>query len=154
MPQDTFDDKSTFGKARACHHQATSHCFSVCWTTWHQYINHSELTHWGWDKMVATSQTTVSNTFLWIKCMNLLKISVKIVPMGPINNSPALVQTMAWHQPGNKPLSELMMVSLLMPICITRPQWFNWKTTVWLSWDIHMNHYSSYLTGMKNMWYG
>ena len=27
----------------------------------------------------------------------------------PINNMPALVQIMAWHQIGNKPLSELMM---------------------------------------------
>ena len=30
---------------------------------------------------------------------------------------------MAWHWPGNKPLSEPMMVSLLMHICFTQPQW-------------------------------
>ena len=30
---------------------------------------------------------------------------------------------MAWRSPGNKPLSEPMMFSLLMHICITRPQW-------------------------------
>ena len=43
-------------------------------------------------------------------CINKLKC----VPNGPVNNIPALVQAMAWHQPGNKPLSEPMMVSLLM----------------------------------------
>ena len=29
--------------------------------------------------------------------------------MGPIDNIPALVQVMAWHQSGDKPLSEPMM---------------------------------------------
>ena len=32
------------------------------------------------------------------------------VPQGPIINIPALVQMMAWHYLGNKPLSESMMV--------------------------------------------
>ena len=30
---------------------------------------------------------------------------------------------MSWSQPGGKPLSELMMVNLLMHICVTQPQW-------------------------------
>ena len=47
----------------------------------------------------------------------------EFVPKGPINNIPALVQIMAWHLPGNKPLSEPMMVSLLMHIFVTQPQW-------------------------------
>ena len=45
------------------------------------------------------------------------------VPKVPHNNIPALVQIMAWRRPGDKPLSEPMMVSLLTHICITRPQW-------------------------------
>ena len=40
-----------------------------------------------------------------------IKISLKSVPKGPINNIPTLVQMMAWHRPGDKPLSELMMIS-------------------------------------------
>ena len=32
---------------------------------------------------------------------------------------------MAWRRPGDKPLSEPMIVSLPMHICITRPQWVN-----------------------------
>ena len=51
------------------------------------------------------------------------RISLKFVPKVRINNIPALVQTMAWRRPGDKPLSEPMMVSLLTHICVTRPQW-------------------------------
>ena len=50
-----------------------------------------------------------------------IKISLKFVPKGPINNNPALVQIMAWRRPGDKPLSEPMMVSLPTHICVTRP---------------------------------
>ena len=50
-----------------------------------------------------------------------IKISLKIVPKSPINTIPAYVQIMAWRRPGDKPLSEPMMVNLLMHICITRP---------------------------------
>ena len=42
----------------------------------------------------------------------------------------AMVQIMAWRRPGGKPLSEAMMVSLLMHICITRPQWVNYEATM------------------------
>ena len=52
-----------------------------------------------------------------------IKISLKFVPKGPINNIPALVQIMAWRRPGDKPLPEPMMVSLPTHICVTRPQW-------------------------------
>ena len=38
-----------------------------------------------------------------------IKISLKFVPKGPINNIQALIQMMAWHWIGNKPLSEPMM---------------------------------------------
>ena len=51
------------------------------------------------------------------------KISLKFVPKGPIDNIPAWVQIMAWHRPGDKPLSEPMMVRLPTHICVTRPQW-------------------------------
>ena len=50
-----------------------------------------------------------------------IKISLKFVPEGPINNNSALVQIMAWRRPGDKPLSEPMVASLLTHICVTRP---------------------------------
>ena len=58
-------------------------------------------------------------------CKNVLislKISLKFVPKVRINNIPALVPTMAWRRPGDKPFSELMMASLLTHLCVTRPQ--------------------------------
>ena len=59
------------------------------------------------------------NENVWIS----IAVSLKFVPRGPINNIPALVQIMAWRCPGDKPLSEPMMVSLPMHICVFRPQW-------------------------------
>ena len=47
------------------------------------------------------------NENVWIS----IKISLKFVPNGPINNIPALVQLMAWRQPRDKPLSEAVMFS-------------------------------------------
>ena len=52
-------------------------------------------------------------------------ISLKFVPKSPIDNIPALFQIMVLRRPGNKPLSEAMMVSLLMDICVARFQWVN-----------------------------
>ena len=80
------------------------------------------LTHWVRDKMTAIFQTTFSNAFSWMK---MYEFRLKFVPKGPINNIPALVQIMAWRRPGDKPLSEPMMVSLLTHICVTRLQWVN-----------------------------
>ena len=45
-----------------------------------------------------------------------IKISLTFVPKDPNNNIPALVQIMAWRRPGDKPLSEPMVVSLLTHI--------------------------------------
>ena len=61
--------------------------------------------------------------FLNENVMILAKISLKFVRKGPINNIPALVQIMAWRRPGDKPLSEPMVVRLPTHICVTRPQW-------------------------------
>ena len=63
--------------------------------------------------------------FLNDNILILIKISLKFVPRGSINNIPALIQIMAWRRPGDKPLSEPMMVYLPTHICVTRPQWVN-----------------------------
>ena len=59
------------------------------------------------------------NENVWIP----IKISLKFIPQGPINNIPALVQIMTWRRPGDEPLSGPMMVRLPTHICVTRPQW-------------------------------
>ena len=62
----------------------------------------------------------------------LLKISNKFVPKVRISNFPVLVQIMARRRPGNKPLSESIMVSLLMHICVIQPEWVNNSHCFWL----------------------
>ena len=58
---------------------------------------------------------------MWIS----INISLKFFSKGPFNNIPALVQIMAWRRPGDKRLSEPMMVILLTHICFTLLQWVN-----------------------------
>ena len=85
------------------------------------------------------------NDDVWISKTILLKF----VPKGPINNIPALVQIMAWRLPGDKPLSEPMMVSSLMHICIAQPQWVN---SLRLS-DTHMHGQTRPSMGQINVIY-
>ena len=85
-------------------------------------VHHISLTHWCWVKM-ANIFLTFSNHFLEWKYVKLINISLKFVPNGLINNMTALLQIMAWCRPGDKALSEPIMVSLMTHICVTRPQW-------------------------------
>ena len=59
------------------------------------------------------------NEKVWVS----LKILLKFVPKGPMNNIPSLFQIMAWRRTGDKSLSETMMVSSPTHKCVTRPQW-------------------------------
>ena len=77
------------------------------------------LTHCGRDKI--TNYQYFPDDFFKCILLNetlfiMLKISLKFVPKVQINNIPALVQIMAWSRPGDKPLFEPMMASLLTHI--------------------------------------
>ena len=68
------------------------------------------LIHLPLDKMAAISQRIFSDAFSWMKSFVFsLKISLKIVPKGSIDNNPALFYVMAWRQINDKPLSELIL---------------------------------------------
>ena len=81
------------------------------------------------------------NENVWIS----IDISLKFFPKDQIKNIPALVQIMAWHQPGNKPLSEPMMVYLTntyASLCLTElttsgtkrsltPIWFHFTDDIY-----------------------
>ena len=56
-----------------------------------------------------------------------INLSLKSVPKGRIDTIPTLVQIMAWQQLGNQPLSEPVMIILLMH---TRPQWLNFWSSI------------------------
>ena len=86
---------------------------------------------------------TFSNAFLKENIWMLIKISLKFVPRVRINNIPALVQIMARRRPGDKPLSEPIMVSALVHICVTRPQ--SVKSQNWVIWNLFGWHKLSWL---------
>ena len=67
------------------------------------------LTPWGRDKVAIIFADDIFiciflNENIWIS----IKMSLKFVPKGPINNISALVQIMDWRQTGGKPISEPM----------------------------------------------
>ena len=60
--------------------------------------------------MAATSQAIFSDAFSWMKSFVFwLKISLKFVPKGIIDNNAALVQVMTWRWTGHKLLPEPML---------------------------------------------
>ena len=78
------------------------------------------LTHWGWDKITVILKTTHWNAFSGMEMFEFwLKFHYSLFLRGPINDILALVQIMDWHRIGNKPLSEPMMVRLLMYTSMT-----------------------------------
>ena len=127
MPQNTIDDKLTLVQVMVWCHQATNNYMSQCWrssmlpfgTIGPQWINTLRPRQDGRHFPDDIFKCIFLNEDVWIS----IKISPKFVPKGPINNIPAMVQIMAWHRPGAKPLSEPMVVKLLTHICVTRPQW-------------------------------
>ena len=94
------------------------------------------------------------NENVWIS----IKISLKFVPKGPINNIPALVQIMAWCHSGDKPLYEPKMVSLPTHICVARHQWvdprFPWNGMIcssskYVTWNLRYHIHIHYWKIMK-----
>ena len=76
-----------------------------------------------WDQHIEAKKNGCHFTDNTFKCIFLnenvgdsIKISLKFVRKSPVDNIPALGQIMAWCRPGNKPLSEPMMVTLPMHI--------------------------------------
>ena len=78
----------------------------IC-VTWPQWVNTLRPKQIGRHFADDIFKHMFLNENVWI----LFKISLNFVPMGPINNIPALVQIMAWRRPGDKSLSEPKTVS-------------------------------------------
>ena len=100
-------------------------CKSRQWLIWYM-----QLTQWLCVNTLRPRQNGRHFADDIFKCIFLnekvyisIKISLKFVPKGPFNNTPVSAQIMDWRRPDDKPLSEPMMVSSLMHICVTRPQW-------------------------------
>ena len=56
-------------------------------------------------------------SFRWVfmneKFCILIRISLKVIPKGPIEDNPALAQIMAWRHTGDKPLSEPKLIQFI-----------------------------------------
>ena len=97
------------------HHQ-TQHWWQN-WLTCHKHIEAE-------TKWPTFRRRHFQAYFIQWKCLNFdEKKSIKFVSKGPIYKNAALFQIMAWCHPGDKPLSEAMLVSSLTHKCVTRPQW-------------------------------
>ena len=107
------------------HRRQTSHYPNECWliivtricVTWPHCVNTLRPRQNGRH----FADDTFKRIFMNENARISINISLKFVPKGLINNIPTLVQIMAWRRPGDKPLSEPMMVNLLTHICVTRP---------------------------------
>ena len=127
MPLDLNDDKSTLVQVMAWCRQATSHYLSQCWprsmspngVTRPQRVITMKPRQNGCHFADDSFKYIFLNENVWIS----IEISLNVIPKGPINTIPALVQIMAWNWPGDKPLSEPTMVRLRTHICIDQPEW-------------------------------
>ena len=88
------------------------------------------------------------NENAWIS----INISLKFVPRGPISHIPALVQMMAWRWPGDKPLSEPMMVILPTHICATRPT-RSWACYEMKPWSIRRRLFQMHFLEWKYLFF-
>ena len=124
-------------------HQATGHYLNQCWQ---RLITPYGITRPQWVNTLRPRQNGRHFADDMFKCIFLnenvwipIEISLKFVPKGSINNNAALFRIMAWRRPGDKPLSEPMMVSSLTHICVTRPQWVNSAAIFYKRRSIIMN---------------
>ena len=76
--------------------------------------NVTVLTHLQPDKMAAIMADNIFKCiFLNEKFRILIKIWLKFIRKGPIDNNLALVWIMAWRWIGDKPLSEPMLIQFI-----------------------------------------
>ena len=68
-------------------------------------------------KIAAILANDIFRWFSWIKIIELRLKFHLIFSQGPINNMPALVNVMAWHRTGDKPLPEPMMTQVTDAYC-------------------------------------
>ena len=100
------------------------------------------LTHWGWDKMAAIFwpddifKCIFFDENVWIP----IEVSLKFVPKGPVNNYPSIGSDSGLAGPGNKPLSEPMMVNYLT-------QWVKTSSNIVIQW-----HWSVLLHHNVTLW--
>ena len=86
-------------------------CYYMTWDEFHKWFNSSPPGqnghHCGWRHF--------QTHFLDKNVRTAIKITMKFVPKGPLDNESALVQVMAWHRTGDNPLPEPMLTQFTDP---------------------------------------
>ena len=120
---------STLAEVMAWCHQATSHYLNQCWLIISKVLWHSPEGNFTWNVQIICPWYALENYLCKLrqnachfadnisKCIFLnenvwilLKIPLMVVCKVRINSISALVQMIAWHSPGDKPLFETMIV--------------------------------------------
>ena len=71
--------------------------------------NHG-LTHLSLNKMAVILANDILKYIFWNENDRIsIQISLEFVPRSPIDNKAKVVQIMAWHRTGDKPLTEPML---------------------------------------------
>ena len=98
-------------------HKGTSNPWHKYWTILYNEIGYVQQAEQ--MAVVKYGSTHVTTHPRWdIFRLISIKISLKFVPKGTIDNIPTLVQIMAWRRLGDKPLSEPMVVRLPTHMCL------------------------------------
>ena len=116
-----IDKKQGIAQSMAWRKTTAFCCIKYCVS--HRRSFDSFLTHWRNGHNFADDpfkRILLNETF-----RSAFKISLTFAPKGPVNNIEAFVQIMAWCRPGDKPLSEPMIMSLLTHVCVHWPQCVN-----------------------------
>ena len=115
----------------SCHHQSFCQLALVGMLMLHAEVNTLRP-----RQMTIIFQTTLSNSFSWMKMLEVwLKFHWSLYLKVQLIFFWSLVQMKACRRPGDKPLSEPVMVRLSTHICVTRSQLVKWKV---LSYSIVM----------------
>ena len=90
-------------------------CVIFCNLLWRcrdrQFHYGSTLIHWGRHKIVAIFQTIFSNAFSWKNMYTFrLRFYWSLFLIFQLSIFQHWLKKISWHRPGNKPLSEIMMV--------------------------------------------
>ena len=128
---------SPLTQVMACCLAAPSHYLTQCWLLIPEFLCHSHDNNFTANPRAVILYNSFENCSFRIntlrprqngrhfaddifKCIFLdenvwipIKISLKFLPQGPINNIPAFVKIMAWRRPGDKPWSGPMIVRLM-----------------------------------------
>ena len=89
--------------------------FSYCWILCH-YLDNLLRQRRNRCHFADIFKCIFLNENVWIS----IDVPLKFVPKGPINNIPALVQIMAWHRLGDKPLSQCIRKTFMVHQTIVR----------------------------------